>query len=258
MKKLLLTLAAGVFILALPVIASAATGFNQYSGYCAKLSFHGFQMYSSAAHGLKAKPFHWTATNPAGMAGPKNVVAQFTTTSGGQGFSVDLLINDNTWMEISNADWGYGNKNNPIATTSKGREIIANAYFYVEHVGGGMTVVNTPSGYNYNGGNPDYPYGAGINNLVNPSDTSATGTEDYEEGACTVVMTRNPTTGVLTVTLGNIGIDWVGAWTATYDSGSSSWLWNTNYNYIVGTKIIVPVIKLIPTSGIGADNAFWQ
>ena len=84
MKKILLTIVAGMLMLSLPVIASATPGYDNYSGYCASVSFHGFQLYSTAkgaTAGMKAFAQTYKATGTA-KSGLKNAYGKFYTGTG--------------------------------------------------------------------------------------------------------------------------------------------------------------------------------
>ena len=122
MKKLLLTLAAGMLILALPVIASAAVTFTEYSGHAAKISLQGFAQYSTAAgkhYGHIGGP-GWAQTAKTTTA--KNTIGRFDWDSDGY-FEMEMQLNDNTWMEIEGE--------NPVKTSKNSNTTVSNVEFEI-------------------------------------------------------------------------------------------------------------------------------
>jgi hypothetical protein len=217
MKKLLLTLAAGMLILALPVIASAQITFTEYSGHAAKISLTGFARYSTAAgvtYGHVGGS-RWAQTAKTTTA--KNVIGRFDWDSDGY-FEMEMQLNDNTWMEIEGE--------NPVKTAKKSNTIISNVEFEIWETGNGATITSTDGWiFNYSGD----------------------GSVLQLDGAAVAYIVRDPRQGTLVISLKKPTVSWAGY--ATVTSGLvGSWNWNPGLAF---TQITIPPIKLIPTGNTG-------
>ncbi len=233
MKKLLLTIAVGMLMLSLPVIASANTlevatstaGFTNYSGHAAKITVHGFAAYSTSAGPLAGrKPFSKIFASTTNTV--KNVVGQFYTTLGSSNyFLLEMQINDKAWMEVEGE--------NPVGNNTKGTSIFTNAEFEIYNTSGGATMTSS-NGWNWN--------------------YSGTGDVQEFEGAVTIVVARNPYTGDMVMSFRNPTVSWIG--TDTITSGSIvNWSWNPTS---MVTGINIQPIKLNPSPATGYAGAWWQ
>ena len=226
MKKLLLTIAAGMLILSLPVIASAAAlggnifdlhpgesfrnpqsirpaainsnAFDEYSGYTARISARGFYSYStSAGKNAGFKRFSWTEKADTTLTGPKNTAAEMSTINGTVTGEVVVLFNAHTAMEIL-----IGNAIGP----ANGKVIHANALYLIVHSTGDMTL--NPNG--------------------TPPSVGLTGAEYYIEGGCTITASINPTTHNMVLSIGTTTALSDGVLNFTSVSGTPDNTWSEN------------------------------
>ncbi len=248
MKKLLLTLAVGIAMLSLPVIASAETvtnnnGYTNYSGACASVVYRGFTMYSTvkgANTGMKAFTVSESADKK--LTGPLNAVGQFYTASGDENyFQVNAWINDTTVLEIDGE--------NPISTN--GSAIISNAEFYIYRTTGGATLTA--------------PLIAGqwVAPWYNMS-LSGTGSVIYIYGNALAEIARNTTTGAMTVSLTNSTASWITIYPVTSGSLSGNDIYNPAY-IIAPTgpaRMTLPAVSFAPIvlkpAASGYAGSWWD
>ncbi|MHB8173791.1 MAG: hypothetical protein ACYDFU_04965 [Nitrospirota bacterium] len=232
MKKLLLTIAVGMLMLSLPVIASANTlevatstaGFTNYSGHAASITIHGFSAYTTSAGLTGRKPFSKIFASTTNTV--KNTWGYFDTISiGNNYFQFETQLNSTTWMEIDGE--------NPISNPN-GTSIFTNAEFEIYNTSGGAAITSS-DGWNWS--------------------YSGNGDLRYLYGAATIVVARNPYTGNLVMSFKNPVVSWIA--TATVTSGSpSGWLyWNPTF---IVTGINIQPIKLNPSPATGYAGAWWQ
>ncbi len=230
MKKLLLTLAVGLSMLSLPVIAGAATTYDNYSGYTASVTVHGFTLYSTAkAPNPKMKAFADVekATGTAKNVG-SNVEGHFATD--GSFFLVAGLLNSHTFIVFRPND-----ATDAIAPKN-GRTVLGNAIIEIFDVSGATL---DSSG-----------------NLVAPASAGQTCTEHKVVGGGILTANVNPTTHAMVLTMRNLAGAEIAS-TAFTSSGSPA-VWGsgtTTYDSMV-TGISISPIKLNLN---GAYNgAWWQ
>ena len=269
MKKILLTLAAGLLILSLPVFASAAAlggntsgpppapsahrpqsigtasvnnntqsirplgtnnnTFDEYSGYTASIAVHGFQLYPTAK-GSNAGMKAFNKVMRAGtFAATGNNVEGYFYTAASDQYDIDVQLNPSTYMEIY---YGW----NPIAPKG-GNVVLSNAYYVL---------------YSYDGATG---YGGNMGGSSSPTSTAK---EYYSEGSLIVRAAINPATHKMVLTFSKMAAD--KAYTVDYTSnGSGSWNQpsGNNYTFMI-TGVDVSPIHLAPTSGYGYSAAWWQ
>jgi hypothetical protein len=236
MKKLLLSIAAGIFILSLPIIASATVNntFDEYSGYTAHITVHGFQSYStSAGKYAKVKPFAWTEKADTTLTGPKNTWAQMSTVnSGGTAGEVFVWLNAHTVMEIIIT--------NAIAPAN-GKVIRANALYLIVHTSGDMTLDSNGS-------------------FNTPASVGLTGAEDFLEGGCTITASNNLTTHNMVLSISSATTLTDGTETYTSVSGSPDSWSQTGViaDWVAAPAASISPIKLSPTSGFGYSGPWWN
>jgi hypothetical protein len=272
MKKILLSIAAGMLMLALPVIASAAAinvgtifdqyfnhsvhhpqslntqainnnSFDQYSGYTAQITVRGFKLYStSTGKNAGFKRFSWTEKANKAVTGRKNTWAQMSTVNNAGGPSIVYVwLNAHTIMEIVIA--------NAIAPAN-GKAVRANAIYLVVRTSGDMTLDS--------GGNQNIPDGFGL-----------TATQDIIEGSCTITAYNNPTTHNMVLSIATPAA--IGDETQTYTSVSGTpYYWNqtgassnwvvapTGYPSMTSPAVSISPIRLKPTSGSGYSGPWWN
>ena len=271
MKKLLLTLAAGVLILALPVIASAAglggnifsqyfdhsvshpqsirptgvgiSAFDDYSGYTARITVRGFKSYSTS-QGKNAgfKRFAWTERADKTLTGPKNTWAQMSTVNGGGTTGeVLVLLNAHTVLGIL-----LGNAIAP----ANGNVIHANALYIIARTTGDLTLDSNLS-------------------LSTPASAGLTGAEDVMEGACSITASNNNATHnmVLSIRSATALADLTETYTSVSGTPDSWSQTGANYNWVTAPQadpsyplraVGVSPIMLKPTSDIGYSGPWWN
>jgi hypothetical protein len=217
MKKLLLTLAAGMLILALPAIASAQITFTEYSGHAAKISLKGFARYSSASgvtYGHVGGPL-WTYA--ATTATAKNVIGRFDWDSDGY-FEMEMQLNDNTWMEIEGE--------NPVKTAKKSNTTISNVWFWIWETMDGASLTSSDGWlFNYSG----------------------TGSVLELDGSAVAYIVEDPKKGTLVISLKKPTVGAAGiAPVASGLRGATNW--NPGLAF---TGVTIPPFKLIPTGYTG-------
>ena len=216
MKKLLLTLAAGVLILALPVIASAQVTFTEYSGHAAKIGLTGFARYSSATgvtYGHVGSGWAQTAKTTTA----KNTIGRFDWNSDGY-FEIEMQLNDNTWMEIEGQ--------NPVKISKNSNTTISNVEFEIWETTG--ATITSPDGWTFN--------------------YSDTGSVLELEGAAVAYIVKDPRKGTLVISLKKPTVSWTPVTLITDGVPDSTTNWNPGLAF---TGIIIPPFKLIPTGNTG-------
>ncbi|MHB8172861.1 MAG: hypothetical protein ACYDFU_00175 [Nitrospirota bacterium] len=247
MKKLLLTLAVGMLMLSLPVIASAAPTLDNYSGYTASVTVRGFTLYSTA-NGANAGMKAFAKKDTAGTFATTGNNTYGTFDSGY--LHAQVSLNPTTVIFLT----GY-NGNAPKA----GRVVRANAYYAIYHVESGDMTIGSD-------GNPVAPTSAGL-----------TATFDYIDGSGNVAAVVNPTTHNMTLALRNAtaGRDYTETVQSVidtngdYSSNKSAIVWDFrgyystgptyNYNWTV-TGVGMSPVRFTPTAGSAGNNfsPWWQ
>ncbi|MHB8174726.1 MAG: hypothetical protein ACYDFU_09755, partial [Nitrospirota bacterium] len=228
MKKFLLTIAVGMLMLSLPVIASAAViggnSFDEYSGFTASITVHGFKTYSTAAGATAGfKQFSWTEKADKTFSGPKNTLATMSTT-GAPGQLV-IRLNAHTLMiipEIFNA-----------IAPANGKVIHASAIYIIYHTTGALTLDSNRS--------MNIPTSAGL-----------TGAVDFIEGSCTITAYNNPTTHnmVLSIAAPTASLDYTDSYTSVSGTPDAWISTGINGNWVAATvgypRMTAPAVSISP------------
>ncbi len=191
MKKLLLTLAVGLSMLSLPVIAGAAQQqFIDYSGFTGHVVVRGMYEYTNLGGTKVLRPFFPVrAFGASSKVNNTNIRAY--AVPGDQTFDLTAMLNSATVLAVSadNNNYNNGTLTSFIAPGS-GKYVMGNGSFILYYNPKGATTQAIYNSYNYSVGT--HPYKAGL-----------TASLDILDGNCLLVGSNNPNTNTSVMTMVN-------------------------------------------------------